>query len=62
MARRHELDFDWLPLDRLWKWTREHPGTVMMGALLLAALVFPHSKSTQVPAPDSDTDEAPLFI
>lgn len=55
-------DSAWFRADRLWQWARQHPGTVMVGALLLAFLLVPHSQAKNRPIADFDADETPLFI
>ena len=47
---------------RLWKWAWQHPGTVMVGAMLLAALLVPRPHVKNQPPIDIDADETPLFI
>ena len=51
--------FSW---PRWWRWARQHPGTVLLGAMVLAALLVPHPWTRQRAAADTDPDETPLFI
>jgi hypothetical protein len=53
---------DGLEPSRWWRWAREHPGTLLLGAMVLAALVAPPSWTRQQPVADTDPDETPLFI
>jgi len=45
-----------------WRWARKHPGTLLLGAVVLAALVAPPLWTRQQPVVDTDPDETPLFI
>ena len=47
---------------RWWRWALKHPGTLLLGAMVLAALVAPSSWARQQPVADTDPDETPLFI
>ena len=47
---------------RWWKWARKHPGTLLLGAVLLTVLVLPQATTKRPPSPDLDADETPLFI
>jgi hypothetical protein len=46
---------------RWWRWARRHPGTLLVGAVVLAALLAP-PWARQQPVADTDADETPLFI
>jgi len=47
---------------RWWRWVRQHPGTLLLGAMVLAVLLLPHPWTEHQAAADSDADETPLFI
>jgi hypothetical protein len=47
---------------RWWGWARKHPGTLLLGAVVLAALLAPPAWARQQPVADTDADETPLFI
>ncbi len=47
---------------RWWRWARQHPGTLLLGAMVLAVLLAPHPRAKNQPAADMDADETPLFI
>ncbi len=47
---------------RWWRWARKHPGTLLLGAMVLAVLLAPHPRAKQQPTADTDADETPLFI
>lgn len=47
---------------RWWRWARQHPGTLLLGAMVLAVLLVPHPWTKHRPAADTDADETPLFI
>ncbi len=59
---RKEAHSKWFTPGRLWKWACQHPGTVMVGAMLLAALLVPRPHGKNRPPVDLDPDETPLFI
>ena len=62
-ATRFDFDSDLLSLDRLWNWARRHPGTLALGAAVLAAaLLTSHPKKSSQPSVDAEADETPLFI
>ena len=47
---------------RWWRWAREHPGTLLLAAMVLAAVLAPRPWGRQQPVADTDADETPLFI
>jgi hypothetical protein len=47
---------------RWWRWARRHPGTLLLGAAVLAALLAPPRWAGKQPVVDTDKDETPLFI
>jgi hypothetical protein len=47
---------------RWWRWARKHPGTLLLGAMVLTVLLVPHPWAKHRPAADTDADETPLFI
>jgi hypothetical protein len=47
---------------RWWRWARKHPGTLLLGAVVLAALLAPPRWARQETVADTDPDETPLFI
>jgi hypothetical protein len=49
-------------LSRCWRWARKHPGALLLGAVILAALIAPPPWPRQQPVADTDADETPLFI
>ncbi|HEV2178057.1 MAG TPA: hypothetical protein VGW33_12800 [Terriglobia bacterium] len=57
-----DSDSDLFSLDRLWKWVRQHPGSLVVGAALLAALLASRPRTTAPPSADTDAEETPLFI
>lgn len=50
------------PLDRLWRWAKQHPVTVTTALVLVTALLLPQFRSTARPPADLDSDETPLFV
>jgi hypothetical protein len=60
MFNRKTLWDDSAP-SRWWRWARKHPGTLLLGAVVLAAVLAPRSWARQ-PIADTDADETPLFI
>lgn len=54
--------FDWLTPGRIWGWACDHPGTIVLGALLVSALLAPLTCSPNDAACESDVDEAHLFV
>lgn len=58
----HKVSTRGLTLRPLWNWAQHHPGTVTVGALLLAAmLAAPVARKTPPPA-DLAAEDVPLFI
>ena len=51
-----------IELRRWWRWARQHPGALFLGAVVLAVLMAPHPQGKSRPATDLDADETPLFI
>jgi len=47
---------------RWWRWALKHPGTLLLGAMVLAALLAPPPWARQEPVADTHPDETPLFI
>jgi len=47
---------------RWWRWARDHPGTLFLGAMVLTALLALPPWARQKPVADTDPDETPLFI
>jgi len=54
--------FGEIEASRWWRWARQHPGTLLLGAVVLAALLVPHPWTKHRPAAEADVDETPLFI
>lgn len=57
-----ETFFDGFEPRRWWRWARQHPGTMLLGAMVLAVLVVPYPWGKGRPAADLEADETPLFI
>jgi hypothetical protein len=50
------------PLERAWRWTKQHPLAVTTALVLVTALLLPRFRSAPRPAADLDSDETPLFV
>jgi hypothetical protein len=44
------------------EWAGRHPGVVLLGTLLLAALLTPTQPSRNQPEADAGSEDVPLFI
>lgn len=49
-------------LGPLWAWAQRHPGTLVVGALLVAALLAAPAARKGAPQVDVSAEDVPLFI
>lgn len=59
---KSEKLFDRSKPPRWWRWARKHPGTLLLGAMVLAVLLAPRPWAEHRAPADKDADETPLFI
>lgn len=58
----HKVNTRDLNLRPLWVWAQHHPGTLVVGALLVAALLAAPALRKSPPQADLAAEDVPLFI